>query len=93
LRYRINRLGGRAKKEKWILQAELFNEIHRWVRQTWSKIEKAQAADKRGAERYYGIVRDFSEPARKLWGDSWHDNYIGHQTGHAQGHDPRVAPI
>src|SRR2546426_1426804 len=33
LRYRINRLGGRSKQEKWILQAELFNEIHRWVRQ------------------------------------------------------------
>src|SRR6266700_4923828 len=29
LRYRINRLGGRSKQEKWILQAELFNEIHR----------------------------------------------------------------
>src|SRR6267142_894700 len=34
LRYRINRLGGRSKQEKWILQAELFNEIHRWVKQT-----------------------------------------------------------
>ena len=31
LRYKINRLGGRSKQEKWILQAELFNEIHRWV--------------------------------------------------------------
>ena len=31
LRYRINRLGGRSKQEKWILQAELFNEIHRWT--------------------------------------------------------------
>ena len=31
LRYKINRLGGRSKQEKWILQAELFNELHRWV--------------------------------------------------------------
>ena len=31
LRYRINRLGGRSRQEKWILQAELFNEIHRRV--------------------------------------------------------------
>src|SRR5581483_6945490 len=30
LRYRINRLGGRSAQEKWILQAELFNELHRW---------------------------------------------------------------
>jgi hypothetical protein len=40
LRYRVNRLGGRSKQEKWILQAELFNEIHRWVKRTWVKIEK-----------------------------------------------------
>jgi DGQHR domain-containing protein len=31
LRYKINRLGGRSKQEKWILQAELFNELYRWV--------------------------------------------------------------
>src|SRR6266481_5895115 len=48
LRYRINRLGGRSKQEKWILQAELYNEIHRWVKQAWSKIEPA-GADKRAA--------------------------------------------
>ena len=29
LRYRINRLGGRSKQKKWILQAELYNELHR----------------------------------------------------------------
>ena len=29
LRYKINRLGGRSQQEKWILQAELFNELHR----------------------------------------------------------------
>src|SRR5213595_3158897 len=54
LRYRINRLGGRSKQEKWILQAELFNEIHRWVKQSWHKIE-AEGADKRGAEKYYAM--------------------------------------
>src|SRR6266566_4465908 len=59
LRYRVNRLGGRSKQEKWVLQAELFNEMHRWVRQAWSKIEKDNGADKRGAVRYYGLVRDF----------------------------------
>jgi DGQHR domain-containing protein len=31
LRYKINRLGGRSKQVKWILQAELFNEIHKWI--------------------------------------------------------------
>ncbi len=76
LRYRINRLGGRSKQEKWILQAELFNEIHRWVRQAWSKIEK-EGADKHGVERYYGRVRDFLKAAAQVWGDAWgNDSYM-----------------
>src|SRR5687768_11921668 len=49
LRYRINRLGGRSKQEKWILQAELFNEIHRWVKQAWRTIER-EGTDRRAAE-------------------------------------------
>src|SRR6267143_630911 len=76
LRYRINRLGGRSKQEKWILQAELFNEIHRWVRQAWSKIEK-EGADKPAAERYYRKVRDFLKASAQVWGDAWgNDNYM-----------------
>jgi len=70
LRYRINRLGGRSKQDKWILQAELFNEIHRWVRQAWSKIEP-EGADKRGAERYYAMVRDFLKAASQVFEDAW----------------------
>jgi len=31
LRYKINKLGGRSRQEKWILQSELFNEIYRLV--------------------------------------------------------------
>jgi len=76
LRYRINRLGGRSKQEKWILQAELFNEIHRWVKQAWSKIERA-GADKSGATRYYAIVRDFLKANAEVWGEAWgHANYM-----------------
>jgi len=71
LRYRINRLGGRSKQEKWILQAELYNEIHRWVKQDWSKINKDGAGDKRGAERYYAMVRDFFKAAAEVWGEAW----------------------
>jgi DGQHR domain-containing protein len=70
LRYRINRLGGRSKQEKWILQAELFNEIHRWVKQAWSKIDR-EGADKRGAERYYAMVRDYFKAAAEVWGEAW----------------------
>ncbi len=70
LRYRINRLGGRSKQEKWILQAELFNEIHRWTKQAWAKIE-ADGADKRAAARYYGLLRDFLKAATGVWDEAW----------------------
>ena len=70
LRYRINRLGGRSKQEKWILQAEVFNEIHRWVKQAWPTIEK-EGTDKRSAARYYGMVRDFFKAAAEVWGEAW----------------------
>ena len=70
LRYRINRLGGRSRQEKWILQAELFNEIHRWARQAWRKIE-AGGTDKRAAARYYAMARDFLKAAAVVWGEAW----------------------
>jgi DGQHR domain-containing protein len=70
LRYRINRLGGRSRKDKWILQAELFNEVLRWVRRDWRKIE-AVGADKRHAASYYGQVRDFLKAAASVWGETW----------------------
>ena len=76
LRYRINRLGGRSKQEKWILQAELFNEVHRWVKQSWEAIE-AEGTGKRGAERYYAMARDFLKAAAQVWGDAWGNaNYM-----------------
>jgi len=76
LRYRINRLGGRSKQEKWILQAELYNEIHRWVKQSWAKIE-SEGTDKRAARRYYDRVRDFLKAAAQVWGEAWgHAGYM-----------------
>ena len=76
LRYKINRLGGRSKQEKWILQAELFNELHRWASSEWKKLAKKQNLP-REAERYYEIVRDFLRAAEKAWGDAWgHPRYM-----------------
>jgi len=76
LRYRINRLGGRSKQEKWILQAELFNEIHRWVKAVWKKIE-GQGTDARNVERYYGMARDFLKAASQVFEEAWgNDNYM-----------------
>jgi len=64
LRYRINRLGGRSGKEKWILQAELFNEVHRWV-----KGEKSAAQDEVAAR--YEVLRDFLKACAVAWGEAW----------------------
>jgi DGQHR domain-containing protein len=70
LRYRINRLGGRSKQQKWILQAELYNEIHRWVKQSWKAIE-AQGTDQRSAEKYYRVIRDFLKASAQVFAEAW----------------------
>lgn len=70
LRYRVNRLGGRSKQEKWILQAEVFNEIHRWVKQDWEEL-KESGTDRRAAEPRYRIVRDFLKAASQVFESAW----------------------
>ena len=76
LRYKINRLGGRSKQEKWILQAELFNELHKWALSNWKQIKK-KPSWQREAQKYYETVRDFLRAAEKAWGESWgHANYM-----------------
>ncbi|HWP94203.1 MAG TPA: DGQHR domain-containing protein [Gammaproteobacteria bacterium] len=76
LQYRINRLGGRSQQEKWILQAELFNELHKWVTTNWRKISRASNVH-REVERYYEIIRDFLKAARSVWGEAWgNPNYM-----------------
>ena len=70
LRYRINRLGGRSQQQKWILQAELFNEIHRWVSADWKALKK-QGTPRALTTRLYEIVRDFLKAAEKVWGSAW----------------------
>jgi len=70
LQYRINRLGGRSQQDKWILQAELFNELHRWVSQEWKKIRQVTNTYREG-ERYYNIIRDFFKASERVWGDTW----------------------
>ncbi len=66
LRYRINRLGGRSGKEKWILQAELFNEVHRWV-----AVDKKLSASAPEVQRRYEVLRDFFAAASVAWGEAW----------------------
>ncbi|MEW6759153.1 MAG: DGQHR domain-containing protein [Acidobacteriota bacterium] len=70
LRYRINRLGGRSRKEKWILQAELFNELHRWLAQDHADAGR-QRVTQAEAQGYYRTVRDFFKAAERVWAEAW----------------------
>jgi hypothetical protein len=70
LRYKINRLGGRSKQEKWILQAELFNELFRWISSDWKSIQKRGTAS-RDVQRFYETVRDFLRASEKAWDSAW----------------------
>ena len=71
LRYRINRLGGRSQQAKWILQAELFNEVHREVRPKARGVVPEGSAGVAEARRKYEVVRDFLKAAEKAWGPAW----------------------
>ena len=76
LQYKINRLGGRSKQEKWILQAELFNEIHRWVKTDWENLGR-WVTTSAAADRFYEQVRDFFKAAEHAFGDIWgHQNFM-----------------
>ena len=75
LQYRINRLGGKSKAEKWILQAELFNEINRWVKSEWDF--KEDLSPMHQAEYYYDLIRDFLKASASAWGEAWgNSNYM-----------------
>ncbi len=63
-------MGGRSQKDKRILQAELFNEIYRWVKRDWRRIQGAGGGS-RMADAYYATVRDFFKAAERVWGEGW----------------------
>ena len=71
LRYRINRLGGRSRQEKWILQSELFNEIHKVVHSQSKFFQKHFHAR---ADRAYPLVRDFLKAVREVMETVWGEN-------------------
>ena len=76
LQYRVNRLGGRSRQVKWILQAELFNEIHRWVRLEARRLKVKNLSRTRDVERaarneIYEPLRDFLVAAHTALVSSW----------------------
>ncbi len=76
LRYKVNRLGGRSRQQKWILQAELFNEVHRWVRLESRRLKVKQLSgardvDKAARRSLYEPLRDFLKAAEAVLQTSW----------------------
>src|SRR5262245_29411158 len=71
LRYRINRLGGRSRQEKWILQSELFNEIHK-LAQSHAKFFARHFHTQ--ADRTYPLLRDFFKGVREVMDSVWGEN-------------------
>jgi DGQHR domain-containing protein len=64
--YKINRLGGRSRQEKWILQSELFNEVH--------KLVEAYPRFFKRPERAYELLRDYVKGAAAVLGEGWGRN-------------------
>lgn len=71
LQYKINRLGGRSKQEKWVLQSEIFNELLKVVtaHRRWMESHLGMKAD-----RCYALVRDYLKGAKEVMGEVWGNN-------------------
>ena len=68
LQYKINRLGGRSRQEKWILQAELYNEIKRLVEEH----EKLFIKEFRGKpDRAFELLADYLKAVRSTMSAVW----------------------
>jgi hypothetical protein len=71
LQYKINRLGGRSRQEKWILQAELFNEVKKLIVQN----EKLFMKDFRGKpDKPFELIADFLKAVRTVMERVWGNN-------------------
>ena len=71
LQYKINRLGGRSKQEKWILQSEVFNELLKVVtaHKRWMESHLGMKAD-----RCYALVRDYLKGVKEVMEEVWGNN-------------------
>ncbi|WP_455378988.1 DGQHR domain-containing protein [Petrachloros mirabilis] len=71
LQYKINRLGGRSKQEKWILQSEMFNELLKVVtaHKRWMESHLNMRPD-----RCYALVRDYLKGVKDVMSEVWGHN-------------------
>jgi DGQHR domain-containing protein len=71
LQYKINRLGGRSRQEKWILQAELFNELKRLIEGNKNFFMKTLRGK---PDRAYELIADFLKATRTVMDRVWGSN-------------------
>lgn len=71
LQYKVNRLGGRSKQEKWILQSELFNELYKLVQHHGRWIESHLGTR---TDKCYALVRDYLKGAKEVMTEVWGNN-------------------
>ncbi|MCX7930899.1 MAG: hypothetical protein N2663_09315, partial [Chlorobi bacterium] len=77
LRYRINRLGGRSRKDKWIMQSELYAELHTWIKEDSKERDVPLRKSMHIVQRYYGIVRDFLKAVQAVLPEAWsNEQYV-----------------
>ncbi len=71
LQYKINRLGGRSKQEKWILQSEMFNELLKVVtaHRRWMESHLGMKPQK-----CYALVRDYFKGVKDVMHEIWGQN-------------------
>lgn len=70
LQYKINRLGGRSKQEKWILQSEIFNELYKVVAEHTRWFDSHMGKP----EKFYALVRDYLKAVKEVMGEVWGNN-------------------
>jgi hypothetical protein len=68
LQYRINRLGGRSKLEKWVLQSELYNELHRLIENNYDFWEFNFQLK---ADHAYPFVADYFKAVAAVMENIW----------------------
>ncbi len=77
LQYRINRLGGRSKQEKWVLQSELYNEIHKLIDQDYDFWEYNFSLK---AEKAFPFFADYLKAVAAVMENIWgKKNYMFHK--------------
>lgn len=68
LQYKINRLGGRSKQEKWVLQSELYNEFNKMINENYDFWEYNFSLK---PEKAYPFIVDYFKAVAAVMENIW----------------------